>query len=224
MIDAIIFDFDGLILDTETAEYDAWQEFFTEHGVELALDVWSMCIGQRSGVFNPIGHLESLLGRAVHGDSLRARHRERFHALVFAESVRPGIMDYLDHADCDGIKLAVASSATRDWVEGHLERLGIAHRFSCIHTVEDVVHAKPHPDLFELALRTLDVQPDRAIVLEDSPNGVLAANRAGIFSVAVPNRVTASLEWQHANLVLDSLASCSLRELLERVRAARAAV
>jgi len=218
MIEGIIFDFDGLILDTETPEFDAWQEFYAEHGVTLGLDAWADCIGQRAGVFDPIAHLEALCGRSVCGDALRAKHRERFHELVLAESLRPGVTQYLDDAEALGIPVAVASSATRDWVGGHLERLGIFERFRAVHTVEEVHHAKPQPDLFCLALKTLGVSAERAVVFEDSPNGVLAAKRAGVFAVAVPNRVTAPLQWGHADLVVHSLAELSFAQLQERFR------
>jgi len=217
MIDLLIFDFDGLILDTETPEYEAWQEIYAEFGVRLSLDAWADCIGQRAGVFDPIAHLESLIGATVPRAELRERHRLRFHRLVHDEALRPGIVSYLDDADRLGIQLAVASSATRDWVVGHLMRHAIDHRFACIVTVEDVTHAKPDPELFNLALARLNVPADRAVVIEDSPNGLLAANRAGIFAVAVPNPVTAGLHLGHADLTIASLAQCPVPELIETI-------
>ena len=222
MIELVIFDFDGLILDTETPEFEAWQEIYAEFGVRLSLEAWADCIGQRAGVFDPIAHLESLIGRSVPRAELKERHRLRFHRLVHDESLRPGIASYLDDADRLRIKLAVASSATRDWVEGHLTRHAIAHRFACIVTVEDVTHAKPDPELFNLALARTNVTADRAVVLEDSPNGLLAANRAGIFAVAVPNPVTTGLYLGHADLTVASLADCPLKSLVETIATHRA--
>jgi HAD superfamily hydrolase (TIGR01509 family) len=221
MIDLVIFDFDGLILDTETPEFEAWQEIYGEYGAALSLDAWADCIGQRAGVFDPIAHLEKLIGRDVPRAELKERHRARFHQLVHDEALRPGILSYLDDADRLGIKLSVASSATRDWVEGHLTRHEIAHRFASIVTVEDVTHAKPDPELFNLALARTGVAAERAVVLEDSPNGLLAANRAGIFAVAVPNPVTAALHLGHADLTVASLAECLLEKLIEEIDEAR---
>lgn len=221
MLDLLIFDFDGLILDTETPEYEAWQEIYAEFGVTLALDAWSESIGTRAGTFDPIAHLEAVLGRDVPRAELKERHQLRFHRLLYAEALRPGIASYLDDADRLGIKLAVASSASRDWVEGHLTRHGIVNRFACIVTVEDVTHAKPDPELFNLALARTGMSADRAVVLEDSPNGLLAANRAGIFAVAVPNLVTAELHLGHADLTVPSLAEFSLEKLIEEIAAIR---
>lgn len=222
MINLVIFDFDGLILDTETPEFEAWQEIYAEFGVTMSLDAWADCIGQRAGVFDPIAHLESLIGRNVPGDDLKERHRVRFHQLVHEEALRPGIISFLDDANRLEIGLAVASSATRDWVEGHLKRHNIAHRFAHIVTVEDVTHAKPEPELFNSVLARTGVTADQAVVLEDSPNGLLAANRAGIFAVAVPNPVTAALHLGHADLTVDSLAECPLPQLLKAISKVRA--
>ncbi|NUM53171.1 MAG: HAD-IA family hydrolase [Candidatus Hydrogenedentes bacterium] len=221
MIDLIIFDFDGLILDTETTEFQAWQEIYGEFSVSLALDAWADSIGTRAGAFDPIAHLEAVIGREVPRAELRERHRLRFYQLLSEEALRPGIVAYLDDADRLGIKLAVASSASRDWVEGHLKRHGIVHRFACIVTVENVTHAKPDPELFNLALARTGVPADRALVLEDSPNGLLAANRAGIFAVAVPNPVTAELHLGHADLTVPSLAEFSLERLIEEIATIR---
>lgn len=222
MIELVIFDFDGLILDTETPEFEAWQEIYGEYGVSLSLDAWADCIGQRAGVFDPIGHLETLVGKPVPRAELKERHRERFHQLVHEEALRPGIMQYLDDADRLGIQLCVASSATRDWVEGHLSKHGILDRFAHRVTVEDVTHAKPDPELFITALARMNMRPDQAVVLEDSPNGLCAANRAGIFAVAVPNAVTAALHLGHADLTLASLAEYPLEKLITTIAAMRA--
>ncbi len=217
MFDLVIFDFDGLILDTETPEYDAWQEIYGEFGVSMSLEVWGESIGQRAGTFDPLAHLEVTAGCEIPRLEIKERHQLRFHNLLQKEALRPGITSYLDDADRLGVKLAVASSATRDWVEGHLVRHNIAHRFGCIVTVEDVTHAKPDPELFNLALTRMNARADRAVVLEDSPNGLLAANRAGIFAVAVPNPVTAGLALGHADLTISSLADWPMERLRDAI-------
>jgi HAD superfamily hydrolase (TIGR01509 family) len=217
MIRLIIFDFDGLILDTETPDYVSWQEIYSEYGVELTLDAWAHCVGAKAGVFDPIAHLASLTGVLPDRESTETRRRSRFYQLVEEEPLRPGVREYLDSAPRLGVLLAVASSATRDWVEGHLAKFGILDRFQCIKCVEDVERAKPDPDLFLAVCRELGVRPHEAVVLEDSPNGLLAANRAGIFAVAVPNSVTASLHLGHADLTVPSLEDVPLDQLIARV-------
>jgi HAD superfamily hydrolase (TIGR01509 family) len=214
----IIFDFDGIILDTETPDHTTWRELYAEYGVDLPLDAWAYGIGAPSAVFDPLLHLEKLLGRELDRETIRLRCRKRFHALLAEQPLCAGVADYLRDASGQELLLAVASSATRDWVEGHLNRFGVANAFACIRCVEDVAHGKPAPDLFHAVLRDLDVPPHEAIVLEDSPNGVLAANRAGIYCVAVPNPVTRHLNLDHADLRIESLTEWPLDRLLAYVR------
>src|SRR4030095_9861975 len=114
-----------------------------------------------------------------------------------------------------GLKLAIASSSPHTWVDNHAKRLGIFNYFDVVVCAEDVGlgRTKPNPDLFLTALNQLQVQKNEAVVLEDSPNGVLAANRAGIFVVAVPNHVTSMLSLDGANRIVRSLAEVSLSGL-----------
>jgi beta-phosphoglucomutase-like phosphatase (HAD superfamily) len=119
-----------------------------------------------------------------------------------------------------GLKLGVASSSTSDWVKGHLARLGILERFDCIRCRDDVPNAKPEPDLYLAVLECLGVRASEAIAIEDSPNGLLAAKRAGLRCVAIPNSITANLDLGEADLLLDSLADVSLAELLEKLSGA----
>ena len=128
--------------------------------------------------------------------------------------VLPGVVDYLDAADRRGMKLAVASSSSRDWVEGHLTRLGLIQRFEAICTKDDVPRVKPDPALYLLAAERLGVSVQRALVLEDSRNGLLAAKAAGVRCVVVPNAVTSGLNFDEADYWLMSLDEMSLDNLL----------
>lgn len=213
----IVFDFDGLILDTEVPVYDAWQEIYGEHGVSLAFEKWAQCIGT-ADVFDPCVELETALGRALDATTLRDRHRVRTDALIAAQAILPGVREYVDEARRLGLRLGVASSSSRGWVEGHLERLGLRERFEVIRCAGDVSRVKPDPALYRAVLDAVGVRPEEAVALEDSPNGVLAAKRAGLACVAVPNALTARLDLGHADLRLDSLADLSLPELLDRLR------
>jgi HAD superfamily hydrolase (TIGR01509 family) len=215
-IRALIFDFDGLILDTEGPEFQAWSEVFTAHGHVFDLVEWSRNIGTVD-TFDPHTHLEGLLGRALEREEIRARRRQRSRELIAAQDVLPGVAKYLADAKRLGLKVAVASSSPRAWVAGHLERLGLIAHFDCLRCGDEVAVVKPDPALYQTALDLLGVGPDEAIAFEDSPNGILAAKRAGIFCVAVPNGVTGQLDVSHADLRLGSLAELSLEELLKRV-------
>ena len=161
--------------------------------------------------------MERQLGRAVDRVLIRGQHKQRSLALIQAERVRPGVEAYLNAAIGRGMKLAVASTSSCDWVTGNLERLGLLDRFDAIRGGDDVEHVKPAPDLYLAALDALGLAADEAVAFEDSPNGVWAAQRAGIFTVAVPNALTALLNLDHADLRIVSLADLPLGDLLNEV-------
>jgi len=213
----LVFDFDGTILDTEVPVYDAWQEIYVEHGVELAFEKWATCIGT-ADTFDPCVDLQEALGRVLDAAALTARHRTRTDALIAAEAVRPGVREYVAEAGRLGLTLGVASSSSRRWVEGHLTRLGLREAFSVVRCADDVPHVKPDPALYQAVLDATGVTPADALALEDSPNGVLAAKRAGLTCVAVPNPLTARLDLGGADLRLGSLAEIPLATLLSRFR------
>jgi HAD superfamily hydrolase (TIGR01509 family) len=215
----VVFDFDGLILDTEVPVYDAWQEIYGEHGVTLAFEKWAQCIGT-ADVFDPCADLAAAVGRVLDAAALRGRHRARTDVLIAAQAIRPGVREYVDEARRLGLRLGVASSSDRRWVEGHLERLGLRAGFDVIRCADDVDRVKPDPALYRAVLDALDVRAEDAVALEDSPNGVLAAKRAGLACVAVPNALTARLDLSAADLSLASLAELRLPELLARLRRA----
>jgi HAD superfamily hydrolase (TIGR01509 family) len=216
-IKALLFDFDGLILDTETPDFDVWQGIYHEYGHELALEQWGQIVGGW-GVsnFDAAEHLAELAGDGLNAVNLRARHKSESDALVLTQPILPGVVDYLAEAHRLNLRLAIASSSPHSWVDSHLTRLGLAHYFGAIICADDVPpgRTKPHPDLYLQALEKVSVSPKEAIVFEDSPNGVKAARAAGIYVVAVPNPLTAMLKTDGANLTLKSLVNMPLKELL----------
>lgn len=221
MIKALIFDFDGLILDTELSAYQSWQEIYQEHQCDLPLEQWARRIGGAADLFDPCEYLESLLQRSVEREVLRDRRRRRHLELIALRDALPGVEEYLATGRRLGLKLAVASSSTKEWVTDHLSRLGLLDCFDALRCGDSVTHKKPHPELYSSALQDLGVAPEQAIAFEDSPNGVLAAQRASIFCVAVPNIITGQLLLDHANLRLSSLSELSLEDLLAEVEKRR---
>ncbi|HEY1162674.1 MAG TPA: HAD family hydrolase [Candidatus Dormibacteraeota bacterium] len=220
MIRAIVFDFDGLILDTEEPIYRSWLEVYQAHGEELPFERWVQTVGSTTADFHPQHHLEERLGRPLSQDVVERRVGRRTE-LILAQQVLPGILQYIDDARALRLKLGVASSSTRDWVTGHLERLGILGRFGCVRCRDDVANAKPAPDLYIAVLDCLGVSPSEAFAIEDSPNGVIAAKQAGMRCVAIPNSITARLDLSQADVVLRSLSDVPLRDLLQRLDAGR---
>jgi len=216
VISAIVFDFDGLILDTEEPIYRSWLEVYEAHGEALPFERWVQIVGSTTAAFHPQHHLEERLGRALTQDVIERRIGRRSE-LILAQQVLPGILQHIDAARSMGLKLGVASSSTRDWVSGHLDRLGILGKFDCVRCRDDVASAKPAPDLYIAVLDCLGVSPSEALAIEDSPNGVIAAKSAGMRCVAIPNSITAQLDLSPADLVLRSLSELTLPELLERL-------
>jgi HAD superfamily hydrolase (TIGR01509 family) len=217
VIEAVVFDFDGLIFDSERHEYEAVCELFAEHGAELPLQVWGECVGREAGYFDPHAYLEQAVGRKLDRAALEERRRHTFRQRIAGEGPLPGVEDTLAAARRLGLKVGLASSSGRDWVEGQLERLGLLQHFDCIRTRDDVARVKPDPELYLSVLRCLGVTPGHALALEDSPNGALAARRAGMYCVVVPNVVTSQLAFGEHHLRLDSLHRTELAALLARL-------
>lgn len=211
---ALVFDFDGLILETETPVYQSWQEVYREHGLDLPMEIWSEVIG-RAHHFDPLAHLEEKLGRKVDPEVVERRKARRVQMIESLEAL-PGVYQAVSEARRLGLKLGVASSSSRRWVTGHLERLGLAD-FECIRCGDDIEHAKPAPDLYLAVCDCLGVSPAEAVAFEDSANGVAAAKAAGLKCVAVPNDMTAGMDLSAADLNLDSLAALPLGEILNRL-------
>jgi putative hydrolase of the HAD superfamily len=218
LIKALIFDFDGLILDTESSIVDGWKEIYAGYGQEFPLQVWIRdVVGTTNATFNPAAHLAALTGQNLDLPALHARVELNHLEVVSKLAPLPGVVNYLAAARRLGLRLAVASSSSHNWVEGHLRRLGLLDNFEVILCREDVRQIKPDPELFLTTLEALKLQADEALVFEDSLNGVLAARRAGMRVVAVPNLITTQTTIEDASLVLASLAELPLEDLLKQM-------
>jgi HAD superfamily hydrolase (TIGR01509 family) len=213
-IQALIFDFDGLILDTESTEYQSWQELFADHGCRLSLDLWVDCIGRPRGYFDFYTHLKEMKGTATDREQIRIQRHTRVRELNLLQPIQPGVVNYLQEARQLGLKIGLASSSSRVWVHGHLERLALYQYFTVTKCVEDTGTHKPDPGPYLAALDALNVLPSEAVAFEDSPNGIASAKAAGILCVAVPNPMTQLLQLDHADYRLDSFASMPLQDLL----------
>ena len=213
----LIFDFDGLILDTESPEYQAWQEIYQQHNVNLNIHDWALCVGAGVDAFDPVANLEMLTGKTHNRLDLINRQRDRSDYLGEHLSPLPGVKDLLEKARSQGLKIAIASSSDRFWVIGHLNQIGLADYFDCVLTRDDVNQVKPDPELYLSALKCLQLEPADAVAFEDSPNGITAARAAGLFCVAVPNPITRQLVISHASLILDSLEQVRLEDLNARI-------
>ncbi len=217
MIRALIFDFDGLILETEEPTYQSWAEVYQSFGFSLPFSTWKANVGTTQGDFDPQLELERLVDHPLDWEVIESQRRMIENSLIEEQSVLPGVVQYLNEARTLGLKVGLASNSPSDWVIRHLTRLGLLDRFDYLSTSDHVQHIKPDPELYLLALHALNVKADEAIALEDSLLGVRAARQAGIFCVAVPNHLISDLTFNEANFQISSLADIPLEKLLEQI-------
>ena len=216
MIKAIIFDFDGTIMDTEGTAFNIWREIYAAHGHELSIEKWAECVGVPDSSFDPYEDLMELSGLPLDRLEMALAYVTRESELNKGLPLLPGIENLILTAKSIGLKLGIASSADHNWIEEHLGRKRLLDRFDVIICREDTVRHKPFPDPYLKALEELCCKPYEAFAIEDSPNGIKAAKAAGIFTIAVPNQVTHSLVGDEADLKLKSLADITLGELLAK--------
>ncbi|NNC89949.1 MAG: HAD family phosphatase [Akkermansiaceae bacterium] len=203
---ALLFDFDGVIVDTEWAIYETWHDLFREHGHPLPLETYNQCIGSDFDSWSPKTHLEDLTGNSFDWHDLDESRNIEIRRTLEGSPAMPGVADAVAHATARGLKRAVVSSSSHDWVDGWLETIGLASEFDTTVCRGDAARIKPAPDLFLEAARRLAVDPADCLVIEDSVNGVRAALDAGMPVIAIPNRVTACCDFSIAHGVLPSLA------------------
>lgn len=213
MIKGIIFDFDGLIFDTETIQYHVLNNIFLENGSKLPLTRWQEEIGTYTG-FMPFEYLEELINRKLDHQEMEMKFQDTFHKLLLNEKARPGVEEYLKEANELGLKIGLASSSNFQWVSSHLKNLNLYEYFQCIKTSDDVEFVKPDPTLYLEAAKSLGLDAEECLVFEDSANGAIAAKRAGMRCVIVPNVVTEAMEFCEIDHRMKSMSDMGLKELL----------
>jgi HAD superfamily hydrolase (TIGR01509 family) len=201
MTGILVFDFDGLILDTESPFFLAWQEIYQEHGGQVSPGEWAAWLGTSPDPEQPYLTLERHLGRPVDRPALHLRRIRRERELLAALEAAPGFERFAHSARARGLRLGVASSSDRAWVLGHLGRLGLRPLFASIKCAEDVPATKPSPDLYPAVLEELNGEASQAVAFEDSMHGIHAAKAAGLYCVAIPNPITSHLVLRDADMV-----------------------
>ena len=214
MIKALVFDFDGLILETEGAIFQSWQELYRRYNYEVPLDHWQRNIGTAEERFDPLAELEQQIGREVNRGYDLSWRMQREKELIADQSPRPGVVEMLQRAQEMGLKIGLASSSPCEWVTSHLGRLGLLSFFDIMTTQEDVKRTKPEPELYLMAVEWLGIAPHEAVAFEDSMYGLIAAKRAGLYCVVVPTPLTDNLPLDQADLRLGSLDEITLEDLL----------
>ena len=216
-VSAVVFDFDGLLMDTESTSLASWRYEWSQWG--LSLDEGTFFADHGGDVTEErYAALAAAAGPSYDRQLSHARrtaYRDRLHHEL---GLAAGILGWLDGAASLGLRLAVASSSPRNWVAGHLERAGVAEMFEVLACGDEVARHKPAPDVYVLALRRLGVAGSRAVAVEDTVHGVAAARAAGLRCIAIPNPFADRSRFGEANLVLTSAAEMPLSQALSHLR------
>lgn len=213
-IRAILFDFDGLIVDTESVGYQTWREIYAQHGHTLEVEVYAQAIGTEfNDLYDPRRDLDALTGRALPWAELEAARLRRERELRTTLRTLPGVVDRLQEARALGLPCAVASSSPLSWVGRWIEQLELEEHFHHLTTVDDTGKVKPDPSLFLHAAGRLGVDPAEVLVFEDSLNGLRAARAAGMRCIVAPGPMTRHLDFTGALRRVASLEEVSLAAL-----------
>jgi len=216
VIAALLFDFDGVIVDTEVPTFQSWRDTYAEYGVDLALDDWLPAVGSgssTSGAFDAVAHLEQLTGTTVDREAVIAYRMKRKAELYGRAPLLPGVRERLAEAQKRSMKTAIVTRNRDDRVKAHCDVVGLDHPWHALVCAnEEPTRDKAEP--YRHALAVLEVHANQALAFEDSPSGVRAAKQAGVLCAAVPNEITRGAAFDEAAIVLSSLAEQSLDEIL----------
>ncbi len=210
-IRGLIFDFDGVLVDTEWAIYQSWVRLYEREGQQISIETYSPCLGAGYSHWDPAAHLENLTGKRYDWEKETPVRQAQIEADLAEMGLMPGALELLDWCAEQGIGITVASSSSRRWVQGWLERLGIFERFQGTFCRTDGYAVKPNPALFLAAQRCLGLPAERCLIIEDTENGTISAQNAGIPCVAIANRMTAGTNLSRATWREEGLASLLAR-------------
>ena len=186
-VKGVLFDMDGVVLDTEKLYCRFWREAAMALGypmtVEQALGMRSLNAqaGQRK--------LESYFGPGVSREAMKQKRVELMDAYVSIHGVdpKPGISELLDELKCRGIRTAITTSSPMDRVRRYLQSLGLLEKFDCLCSGHDVPHGKPEPDIYLHGAACVGLSPEECLAIEDSHAGILSASCAGCLTVLIPD-------------------------------------
>lgn len=214
MVQAIIMDFDGVIIDTEVVWYDIFSEWFLEkYEYNLSINEFLMCVGSNSNVlFKEIG---KKVNDEINIEQFNIDTRERFIEKSMSLPAKEGIEDFIKLVKELGLKLALATSSERVKPTTHLKRLGLFKYFDLIITAEDVKRVKPFPDLFLKVLSEFQIESTEALIIEDSLNGLSAGIEAKIDVIVIPNDVTRYSDFIGCYKIYNSASELKKVELID---------
>ncbi|MET3696445.1 putative hydrolase of the HAD superfamily [Bacillus oleivorans] len=212
-MEAVIFDFDGTIIDTESLWFEVYRDMLLSHfDYSLQIDDFSKVIGTNDDSL--IKQLEREIGKKFNPVSFSAITVAEVEKKTKSLSLREGVLELIISLQSKGIKLAIASSSSRKWIQSHLEAFELTSYFPVIVSSDDVARVKPDPELYKKALERLGITAaNRAVAVEDSGHGAIASIAAGIQTFVVPNPVTSFIQFPKEVIKFDSFQD--LRKALE---------
>jgi HAD superfamily hydrolase (TIGR01509 family) len=216
-LDALVFDFDGVIIDTESARFRVWSNIFALHGQILPREQWVKNIGRSEYVIHPYELLEQMTGELVDKEKIRALEKQLENEYIQNEPLMCGVFDRINEAVAADTRLGIVSSASRRYVEHHLRERGIFQLFDVLVCRDDVAIHKPHPLPYLKAIEVLGADHRCSCAFEDSPIGVESAVSAGLYCIAIAGKMTKELDLSKANLIINSFADITYKLLLERM-------
>lgn len=213
-IKGLVFDFDGLMIDTEMPRLETWQEIFAAHGFSMSIEDYYKIIGSDEVAYDPAEDLSNKIDHRLTSEEINYQVVEKSQEMIFHQPLLPGVKEIIIEAHRSGMRLGIASSSHRDWIVPLLVKHDIRQYFDIVVTREDVIRTKPNPELYLTAMKELDLNPENGIAFEDSRNGIKAAKAAGLFCIAIPNTLTRAMNLQNADKIVDSFNDLTIEELI----------
>jgi len=214
MLKAVLMDFDGLILDTENLAYEIYKNWFTQnHDIELTINDFLVCVGS---------HPRDLIDFVEKENNIKIDQKPFYRETETLKTEkskilppREGVEEFIKSVKGRGLKLILTTSANRNKPLTHLRRLGLLKYFDDLVTADDVDYIKPEPDLFNKAIDILKVKKNEALIVEDSLNGLIAGNKAGVPVLVCPNAITNNFSFEKAYTTVDSLSEISIDSIIK---------
>lgn len=214
MLKALVFDFDGVIIDSESVWFYIYRDWLKEeYQYDLDIKDYLVCVGSHSSAL--FAFLKKDIGEYVDGYAYEQKAMAEYVRRTSELPPMKGVVELIKSAHAKDLKLAIATSATEKKIRFHLERLGLISYFDVFSTAELSKNLKPSPDIFLKASELLGFRPDECLAIEDSGNGLLASRRAGMPCLIVPNRITEHCDFEGYYKLVNSLEEVSLDEIME---------
>lgn len=213
-METVVFDMDGVLLDTERLCLDSWLAVAQAQGLKGMEEVFLRCIGLNGN--DTVRVVKEAYGEDFNYDGFRVQASAWFHDYIDKKGmpVKPGAVAILKWMKEQGWRVGLASSTREARVRSQLEQVGLLDYFSVVVTGDMVEHSKPLPDIYLIACRELGVKPEEAYAIEDSPNGIRSAHAAGMKPIMVPDMIAPQEEMERLSFRIMK----DLREVLEYFR------